>query len=256
MEKKKIIKQEAIDLLKNRKVYVNGKSKEIQEKLFKLGFKWYNNVREIQYENSPFIFIHDNMAITEGMNMKSFMSHNYTEISYEEIITMDIVDEFKENDVVVSGWDTLDGRKCKWIAIVDTFTTDFAYTAKVLLYTVKDSSDYPDIMYNVFPNSQDWTRPATEEEKQKLIDTLMKSSSETRAKRILKEVFDIEKYTFKPFDKVLVRDNNNAVWRPALFWKIQDNIDYPYLTIINGDYAQCIPYEGNEKLIDTSNKPE
>ena len=33
-------KEEAKEMLTNTKVYVNGKSKEIQEKLFEIGFKW------------------------------------------------------------------------------------------------------------------------------------------------------------------------------------------------------------------------
>lgn len=56
MEKKKMTKEAAIELLKNRKVYVNGKSAEIQEKLFELGFKWQGQgLARVINENSPFI---------------------------------------------------------------------------------------------------------------------------------------------------------------------------------------------------------
>lgn len=59
---------------------------------------------------------------------------------------------------------------------------------------------------------------------------------------------------FKPFDKVLVRDDNDDLWRCDLFESI-DKRDGTYNCI--GSYRkQCIPYEGNEHLLETTNKPE
>lgn len=59
---------------------------------------------------------------------------------------------------------------------------------------------------------------------------------------------------FKPFDKVLVRDGNAYEWQPELFYKI--NEEGKYCTIGNVEWSQCIPYEGNEHLMDTVNMPE
>lgn len=59
---------------------------------------------------------------------------------------------------------------------------------------------------------------------------------------------------FKPFDKVLVRDGNAYEWQPELFYKI--NEEGKYCTLGNVEWSQCIPYEGNEHLMDTSNMPE
>lgn len=59
---------------------------------------------------------------------------------------------------------------------------------------------------------------------------------------------------FKPFDKVLVRDGDAYEWKPELFYKI--NEEGKYCTLGNVEWGQCIPYEGNEHLMDTANMPE
>lgn len=60
----------------------------------------------------------------------------------------------------------------------------------------------------------------------------------------------IEKENFKPFDRVLVRNDKVEKWRVSLFSKI-NNSCYGY-TCINARYRYCIPYEGNEHLVGTN----
>lgn len=62
------------------------------------------------------------------------------------------------------------------------------------------------------------------------------------------------KFELKPFDKVLVRSSNAYEWQPELFYKI--NEEGKYCTLGNVEWRQCIPYEGNEHLMDTANMPE
>jgi hypothetical protein len=64
-------------------------------------------------------------------------------------------------------------------------------------------------------------------------------------------------YNFKPFDRVLVRDTGNQVWRIAFFERLVKEPEYPFLTM-NGisRYRYCIPYEGNECLVGTSDEPK
>lgn len=59
---------------------------------------------------------------------------------------------------------------------------------------------------------------------------------------------------FKPFDKVLVRDGNAFEWQPELFYRT--NEEGKYCTLGDVEWSQCIPYEGNEHLLDTANMPE
>lgn len=58
---------------------------------------------------------------------------------------------------------------------------------------------------------------------------------------------------FKPFDKVLVRDCDTETWGCNLFGYIDKDGDY---MCVNGPWSQCVPYEGNEHLLGTKNKPE
>ena len=66
--------------------------------------------------------------------------------------------------------------------------------------------------------------------------------------------FNLPANTFKPFDKVLVRDDTNEKWIPSVFGWYEDevDVDLPYVCL-NGRYRYCIPYEGNEHLLNTPN---
>lgn len=60
-------------------------------------------------------------------------------------------------------------------------------------------------------------------------------------------------HQFKPFDKVLVRDDNEADWKCDFFSNISNS---GYYHCINAGWKQCIPYEGNEHLLGTTINPE
>lgn len=60
-------------------------------------------------------------------------------------------------------------------------------------------------------------------------------------------------HQFKPFDRVLVRDRNDREWGCDFFSHIAE--DNRYICIYSW-WKQCIPYEGNEHLLNTTNKPE
>lgn len=61
-------KEEAIKLLSNKKVFVKNKSKEIQLKLFEIGFGWdiCDESNEAKYLEKPFLFFDDRFNITWG----------------------------------------------------------------------------------------------------------------------------------------------------------------------------------------------
>ena len=67
--------------------------------------------------------------------------------------------------------------------------------------------------------------------------------------------FNLPVNTLKPFDKVLVRDYIDEKWILSIFGCYEDeDKDFPYVCI-NGRYCYCIPYEGNEHLLNTPNTP-
>ena len=101
---------------------------------------------------------------------------------------------------------------------------------------------------------------ASEEEKQRLFSVIKENGYKWNAEtKTLEELapnkFDIA--TLKPFDKVLVRGSDLGCWMAHLFSFYDTNcitIDpYKCISQHNGGYAQCIPYEGNEHLLSTTN---
>ena len=87
--------QKEIDkFLANTKVYVNGKSKEIQEKLFSLGYMWNEDSTGtvVCHTEAPFLFIYEDKVITMSNDMDLFCSHENSEITAEEILSLEITE--------------------------------------------------------------------------------------------------------------------------------------------------------------------
>lgn len=58
---------------------------------------------------------------------------------------------------------------------------------------------------------------------------------------------------FKPFDKVLVRDRDCEEWCADFYSHLSN--DERYICVSCG-WKQCIPYEGNQELVGTTDKPK
>lgn len=91
-------------------------------------------------------------------------------------------------------------------------------------------------------------RKATGEERKQFIE---------KAERILKgkynpETLQVEPCPFKTFDKVLIRDSKRQRWIANYFSLYnEEDKNYPYVCM-GGSYRFCIPYEGNEHLLGTT----
>ena len=85
-------RKEIKKFLANTKVYVNGKSKEIQEKLFSLGYEWYSGDTEVDHIEAPFLYIYTNMYFAKGSNMDYFSNHDNKEITAEEILSLELTE--------------------------------------------------------------------------------------------------------------------------------------------------------------------
>lgn len=59
---------------------------------------------------------------------------------------------------------------------------------------------------------------------------------------------------FKPYDRVLVRDNGNE-WHCTFYSHFDNNIG-EHLCADGHYHEQCIPYEGNEHLVGTTDEPK
>lgn len=100
-------------------------------------------------------------------------------------------------------------------------------------------------------------RFTTEEEKEKLFQAIKdngyrwNAETKTLEKEEKKDKFDIT--TLKPFDKVLMRDSDTQEWFISLFSHFNGLKMYKYSCINGRGYAQCVPYEGNQHLLGTTN---
>lgn len=120
----KMTREAAIELLKNRKVYVNGKSAEIQKKLFELGFEWPMDGNKVIHEDWPFLYTSDTKRIKCGTDMVQFSKDKNTEISYDEILAIEVEPDcpFKPFDKVL----VRNGDKFIWhIEFFERYIGDF-----------------------------------------------------------------------------------------------------------------------------------
>lgn len=66
---------------------------------------------------------------------------------------------------------------------------------------------------------------------------------------------NVMKQCFKPFDRVLVRDNNTDSWKADIYLGYDENNPFPYICT-RTSYSICIPYMDNEYLLGTIKYPE
>lgn len=152
--------------------------------------------------------------------------------------------EFKDGDIVA-----LVVRKCTHIAIFQSRQEAYIGFHAVLcqndelLLEEPFREDVGDIEL----------RLATNSEKQQLFDALAKDGKAWDAEK--KQFVDIKKeHQFKPFEKVLVRDFIDDVWRASFFSHIKENDGRYVTTCVTWKF--CIPYIGNESLLGTTKDVE
>lgn len=68
---------------------------------------------------------------------------------------------------------------------------------------------------------------------------------------LVPDKFDIT--TLKPFDKVLVRIDNERIWSIQFFERLNKLLKKSFICMGGEGYRQCIPYKGNEHLHNTTN---
>ena len=97
-------------------------------------------------------------------------------------------------------------------------------------------------------------RLATKEEKIDFFSKLEKIGKKWNAEK--KYIEDIKiKCELKPFDRVLVRDYDGEKWSISIFGYYNKDIDR-FTCTDNCKWRQCIPFEGNEELLGTTNSPK
>ena len=83
--------EEARNFLSNKKVFVKNKSKEIQLKLFEIGFGWYEQpIKEPKHLTKPFLYIQSYQSLSYGIDVNQFYEHKFEEISAEDILNIQV----------------------------------------------------------------------------------------------------------------------------------------------------------------------
>ena len=95
--------------------------------------------------------------------------------------------------------------------------------------------------------------PAREDEKQQLFSALSKKNKRWDSKK--KQIVDLKpKCEFKPFDKVLGRNEKDEVWEAELFSHYREESQYPF-RCIGFNHKYCIPYnEETAHLLGTTDE--
>ena len=162
--------------------------------------------------------------------------------------------EFKDGDMVSLEIRYIDSED----VIVETYIVhdDYNYGEELNFYV--GCNDLCMIRHNscVKPTNTSvrnvFIRYATDSEKKQLFDTLAKEGKAWDANK--KIIVDLNpKIELKPFDKVLVRNDKEDQWSANIFsYQVRDM----YHCLGECYWRYCIPYEGNEHLLGTTNNME
>ena len=153
--------------------------------------------------------------------------------------------EFKDGDIVVAEEDNYYDKVIFIAAIKDDIVSKALINVRY--------EDY-EVNYNEYRFGHNRNlRLATDSEKKQLFSALTKEGKAWDAEK--KEVVEIKKeHQFKPFEKVLVRDSYENKWRASFFSNIREG--YAKYVTTGLVWKFCIPYEGNEHLLGTTNNVE
>lgn len=151
--------------------------------------------------------------------------------------------EFKDGDIVC-----ISGMGYLAYGIVKSIDNS---SKKLEYYVLNDMSTLKLEDWLSFEDKQ--IQPITETQQIILFEALAKENKAWDAEK--KQIVDIKKeHQFKPFEKVLVRDSYNDMWRASFFSHIKED-DGRYVTT-GLTWKFCIPYIGNESLVGTTKDVE
>ena len=145
---------------------------------------------------------------------------------------------FKRGDVVIKNGGGMSAVFDDWAN--DTYTE---FNTTINLYCDNNTGEEEVCSTILF-------RKADEEERKqfiKKVETLLKGKYNPETLQVEPIKPECE---FKSFDKVLVRDDTEA-WRANFFSHYRTDDEFHYVCVSNR-YRYCIPYEGNEHLLGTT----
>ena len=129
--------------------------------------------------------------------------------------------------------------------------TKIGEPARIICFDRKGYSDYP-IIGLFFTDETEVSLRLTEK------GTCYPDQKRERGRDFILEVLEEveERPEFEPFQRVLVRDYDTDKWKADLFSDFYSHEGISAFRCVSGYWIDCIPYEGNEHLLGTSESPE
>lgn len=161
----------------------------------------------------------------------------------------------EKNGFYTCGYKTEDGRWYKWILCFKEMVQVNNLCYKLFYALGGNNGAAGEVRIDGYSSAQEWIRKAEDDE----IELLKVKALESPEKCIVdmaKKIFEKPVCEFKPFDKILIRDYDHQLWRPAFFGRYIEDSANKYVCMNGEGYLQCIKYEGNEKLCWTKENPE
>lgn len=161
--------------------------------------------------------------------------------------------EFKDGDIVVTdAVPSMCYSKCIFILKGDLNTGESRANSYVFFNINNNHISY-DVLDTIEINRN--IHLATDSEKQQLFDAIEKDGKAWDAEK--KEVVDLKpKWTPKPFDRVITRNDDDDIWTANIFSHMDSHGEYVTIGCVGG-YTYCIPYnEETANLIGTTNNVE
>ena len=192
--------------------------------------------------------------IEEGDAVQTYISNVEKEVGGKlNLRTLEVEKgllEFKDGDIIVTaGVPSLCYSKCIFILKGDLYAKD-SKAHSYVFYNIGNKHISFDVVDTLIRDRE--IHLATVSEKLQLFDMLTTKGKYWDAAN--KQIMDLKEYQFKPFEKVLVRDYDNDVWRASFFSHTRETLGrYATTGLV---WKQCIPYEGNEHLLGTKDSPK
>lgn len=205
------------------------------------------------------------LTIYEGKTESEVAQFNE---SGDGLFVLDETLEFKENDFITVGFKdaACDGKWMKWILVVDRIAAAYpdpyeVINGKIDMNIAGSNIAERAVSVGCPSSAQQWIRKSKKSEIDLFVSTVISSGNEEQIsviKKVLAEI-DKSKCGFKPFDRVLVRDADDEIWTAGIYsYYVNEKGCRKKHGVCGNDYGyeQCIPYEGNEDLWMTTNKPK
>lgn len=222
-----------------------------------------SNVWELKHKTSPYIGQEFSPSDLTDFDCRGELIEDLND---EDLL--DIISKYGK-DVVTIEWSTRGYNQGDYIKGI-AYVTKEKYDNEVCNKEGDWKEDCAKIISEEVPiwtsvcseDKSKYVRLATEEEKKSFAERIANTENLKKAGIIKQYLSEYEylltkekKCDFKPFDQVLVRASNLGNWNLHLFARVREE-EYKYECLGGLRYKECIPYQGNEHLLGTTENPE